>query len=96
MITCRITIAGWPSAVTWEQGVITGDAGAVGVLRSVARQREGREIGMAGFGTTRTNHLASGASFFALCELISDTPPTITVTGDEPDLLPTNLPEDLW
>lgn len=93
MITANLTLLGSPVTAIWDKGEVAGDPGAIAYLRALATIREGREIGLAGFSGTNTSHLASARSFIALCELASDTPPTVTIEGDEPELAPANLPE---
>ena len=93
MITATLTLLGTRATTTWERGALVGNPGAVAYLRALAAIREGRELGLPGFSGTTTNHLASARSFIALCGLASDVPPTITVTGDEPELEPMTLPE---
>jgi hypothetical protein len=94
MITASLTLLSSSVTAIWEHGEIAGDPGAVAYLHALAEIREGREIGLAGQGTsTTTNHLSSAQSFIALCELASDTYPTVTIEGDEPELEPANLPE---
>ncbi|NNJ10545.1 hypothetical protein EKD04_009415 [Chloroflexales bacterium ZM16-3] len=91
MIIATFTLSSHPATVRWEDGAISGPAGAVSYLQALAARLEGQPVDLAGFDGTTTNHLAAARSFCALCAIASDDYPRFTVVGDEPDLEPSDI-----
>jgi hypothetical protein len=88
--TVRGLLNGERVTITWEDGVLSGDAVAVELLELRARALEGREVGPPTGPFTVRRHLANPLStVFLIRALLGD---EITASGEVP--IPSPLPED--
>lgn len=72
-------------SITWEDGKLSGDEGAIRMLRQLAKEKEGELVGPVGI-YTETKHLEEGLSTLFLLKDVYDA--IAKIEGDIPEAPP--------